>query len=224
MTFFSILEIYSRFKKLQYIKTLFNNVADRYNREVDIPTYSGVIHMEKVFSKHNNGQKKSLDIIDLGCGTGICGNLFKKYASKLDGIDLSANMLKNAKKLNIYNSLEVADITDYLVSNRIQKYDLIISAGVFTFFNNLGPIFYSCARGLKKSGGLIFTVDRHDKKTQYVIPKIGKNYMFSFNQEYIEKLLLVNNFQIISIEKINDRLDWENREPVPGFVVYAVYK
>src|SRR5262249_16278963 len=44
-----------------------------------------------------------LDILDLGCGTGLCGPLFKDMARTLTGVDLSARMLAKARARGVYD-------------------------------------------------------------------------------------------------------------------------
>ena len=43
---------------------------------------------------------KALDILDAGCGTGLCGPLLAPYARRLVGVDLSDGMLKHAREKN----------------------------------------------------------------------------------------------------------------------------
>ena len=38
---------------------------------------------------------RSLDVLDAGCGTGLCGPLVAPYARRLTGVDLSAGMLES---------------------------------------------------------------------------------------------------------------------------------
>ena len=40
---------------------------------------------------------KPIDILDLGCGTGLCGKLLKPIANRLCGVDLSTGMIEKAK-------------------------------------------------------------------------------------------------------------------------------
>ena len=40
---------------------------------------------------------KRLDVLDAGCGTGLCGPLIAPYARRLVGVDLSAKMLAHAR-------------------------------------------------------------------------------------------------------------------------------
>ena len=57
---------------------------------------------------------KSLDVLDAGCGTGLCGPLLAPYARRLTGVDLSAGMLARAKEKNVYDALVQGELTEYL--------------------------------------------------------------------------------------------------------------
>ena len=48
---------------------------------------------------------KRLDVLDAGCGTGLCGPLVAPYARRLAGVDLSEGMLAHAKEKNVYDEL-----------------------------------------------------------------------------------------------------------------------
>lgn len=48
---------------------------------------------------------ESLDILDLGCGTGLVGSWFRDYARKLVGVDISPTMLDMATKKGCYHEL-----------------------------------------------------------------------------------------------------------------------
>lgn len=58
----------------------------------------------------------SLDILDLGCGTGLIGSWFKDYAKKLVGVDVSPTMLDMATKKGCYHELRrgVSEVADAL--------------------------------------------------------------------------------------------------------------
>ena len=58
-----------------------------------------------------------LEILDIGCGTGLCGPLLRPYASRLIGVDLSAGMLAHAEEKNVYTDLQ-RSAEDHLVSAR----------------------------------------------------------------------------------------------------------
>ena len=46
-----------------------------------------------------------IDVLDLGCGTGLCGPLLQPWARSLTGIDLSQKMLDEAARKQVYDTL-----------------------------------------------------------------------------------------------------------------------
>ena len=57
----------------------------------------------------------SLDILDLGCGTGLAGSWLKDYAKYMIGVDMSDQMAFLAKKKTIYQDVIVQPVFDYLI-------------------------------------------------------------------------------------------------------------
>ena len=64
------------------------------------------------------------NILDVGCGTGLCGALLSPYARRLVGVDLSDRMLDQARERNIYDELVKGELTAYLDGCR-DAYDVI---------------------------------------------------------------------------------------------------
>src|SRR5262249_7656290 len=58
------------------------------------------------------GERPNLAILDLGCGSGLAGACLKPLASLMVGVDLSPEMIALASARNIYDRLEVSEITD----------------------------------------------------------------------------------------------------------------
>lgn len=94
-------------------------------------------------------------ILDAGCGTGLCGDFLKKYASfrGLEGVDLSAGMLREAAAKKVYNKLICREITDWL-NNVKARYGLVVSADVFTYIGDLENLFSALFGALKKTAAL----------------------------------------------------------------------
>jgi predicted TPR repeat methyltransferase len=99
-----------------------------------------------------------LDILDAGCGTGLCGRLLRDLAGRLDGIDLAPNMLAQSARLGIYDLLEEAEIVAFL-SAHPARYDLIAAADVFIYVGDIGPAMKAAAKALKPEGFILFTVE-----------------------------------------------------------------
>jgi predicted TPR repeat methyltransferase len=104
------------------------------------------------------GAERKLAILDLGCGTGLCGAAFKDMASRLDGVDLSPAMIAKAHLLGIYDELIVADIESGL--NALDRsHDLILAADTIVYLGDLVTVFSSVAARLAPGGSFLFTAE-----------------------------------------------------------------
>jgi predicted TPR repeat methyltransferase len=76
-------------------------------------------------------------VADIGCGTGLVALALGLAPQRIDGIDISAEMLEVAAERQCYGALHCVDITGPL--DEIAKgYGAVVSAGTFTF-GHLGP-------------------------------------------------------------------------------------
>jgi predicted TPR repeat methyltransferase len=102
--------------------------------------------------------RTGLDVIDLGCGTGLVGKLFRGLAARLTGIDLSPGMLRQAARRGVYDQLVQADVLDYL-NARQGPCDLVLAADVFIYIGDLEYVFTAVARLLRSGGLFAFSLE-----------------------------------------------------------------
>jgi predicted TPR repeat methyltransferase len=102
-----------------------------------------------------------LAILDLGCGTGLAGVVFRDMAARLDGVDLSPAMIEKARALGIYEALAVGDIETGLAAFDA-KYDLILAADTVVYLGALEKLFAGVASHLTEDGLFLFTVEKKD--------------------------------------------------------------
>ncbi|WP_018404782.1 class I SAM-dependent DNA methyltransferase [Marinobacter gelidimuriae] len=76
-------------------------------------------------------------IADIGCGTGLVASALDFPREQIDGIDISAEMLRIAEEKQLYRTLYEVDLTKSLdlIAN---DYRAVVSAGTFTS-GHLGP-------------------------------------------------------------------------------------
>nr|MCU0980853.1 methyltransferase domain-containing protein [Pirellulaceae bacterium] len=85
------------------------------------------------------GSKRGLSVLDLGCGTGLAGVSLRPLAAHLIGVDLSGEMLAQARSRHIYDELHVGELTEWLSRGR-QKFDLIVACDTFIYFGDLRQV------------------------------------------------------------------------------------
>lgn len=100
----------------------------------------------------------ALDVLDLGCGTGLCGEWFRPLARWLVGVDLSADMLQQAHSRGCYDELIREEIGAY-VNRCTARFDVITAADVFCYFGDLTAVFGAVAALLRPSGLFVFSVE-----------------------------------------------------------------
>ena len=101
---------------------------------------------------------ESLDVLDAGCGTGLCGPLVAPYARRLVGVDLSEGMLARARARNVYDELVRRELTAYL-HDCTGAFDVIVSADTLVYFGPLEEVLAAAGNALRAGGVLIFTVE-----------------------------------------------------------------
>ncbi len=135
--------------------------------------------------------RTDLKILDLGCGTGLSGERLRSRASQLDGIDLSSEMIAKARKRNVYDSLEVAEITSWLEAetqshsnNGTRQYDLIVACDTLIYFGDLSQVIHPASQLLNRGGAIAFSVERSEEP-RYVLTDSGR---YAHHAAHIEEV------------------------------------
>ena len=101
---------------------------------------------------------KDLDVLDLGCGTGLAGAEFRPLARRQTGVDLSPAMLALASGGGVYDELQQAEIVRFL-QETAERFDLIVAADVLNYFGGLSPVFTGIACVLRPGGHCAVTLE-----------------------------------------------------------------
>jgi predicted TPR repeat methyltransferase len=118
-----------------------------------------------------------LDVIDLGCGTGLVGKLFRGVAGRLTGIDVSPGMIHQAQRRQIYDELVLDELVNYL-NLRKEPCDLVLAADLFIYMGDLAAVFQAVARLLRPGGLFAFSLET----------ATGVDYVLQRNRRYAQSL------------------------------------
>ena len=162
-------------------------------------------------------ESPNLDVLDAGCGTGLCGPLVARYARRLVGIDLSAGMLAQAREKHIYDELQQIELTGYL-RDHVGAFDIIVSADTLVYFGALDDVIAAAAAALRPGGLLIFTLEHGDGDAgaDYHLQTHGR---YTHARAYVDRLLVNYGFETDIAEA---ELRMESGVPVAGLVIRAV--
>jgi predicted TPR repeat methyltransferase len=139
--------------------------------------------------------------LDLGCGTGLAGAAFRDCVDHLEGVDLSAGMIAEARTKDIYDALYVADAADHLRASSDGALDLILAADVLVYMGDLAPLFTEIARVLAHDGVFAFTAESRDGEGYAIGP--GTRYAHSYT--YIEQATATAGLKIAVLNQCSTR-------------------
>lgn len=154
--------------------------------------------------------------LDLGCGTGLMGARLKPLVERLEGIDLSANMLAKARRKGIYDRLEKAELVAFLEGEATPA-DLIVAADVFNYVGALEPVLAAVSRTLRPGGMLGFSLETHGGEDAL---RLDTSLRFQHAAEPTRALCRAVGLEIAVAEPSMIRMD--RGVPVDGLIVVAV--
>ena len=167
-----------------YLKNYFNDYAETFEKHlISNLHYSVPIVFSNIINDKYGINYSFKKILDLGCGTGLCGNQIKNNYQSLTGIDISIEMLKKAKEKSIYSELQCCDIINFLTKTN-EKYELIIAGDVLIYIGNLSKLFRLCSSVMTENARFIFSIEV--EKTKNYSAKLTGRYSHNYN--YIKKI------------------------------------
>lgn len=143
----------------------------------------------------------TLNVLDLGCGTGLCGPLLRPISQRLVGVDLSPAMIDKARQRDVYDRLEVGDILDSLGRDP-GKWDLLVAADVLMYLGDLVPVFEAALRALRPGGLFAFSVEA-GPGDRYQLAKSTQR--FTHSAPYLHHLAKIFGFEEAHFEVVTLR-------------------
>jgi len=193
-----------------YVESLFDGYADIFDAHlVDVLGYRAPWLLRDAVEREVGSGAGVWKVMDLGCGTGLCGPLFRAYAKRLIGVDKSPRMIEKARERGVYDDLQAGDLGDALAAFP-DGIDLVIAADVFVYIGNLAPVFAAASRAVKAGGWLAFTTEIAETGT-FTLDVSGR---FGHSDRYIRALSTEYGFSRARHDEIVVRR--QSDDPVSG--------
>ena len=172
-----------------YVKATFDeHFARTYETRLSKIGYQGPAIVEEAL-RCLDSEMADLDVLDAGCGTGLCGPILRPIARKLVGVDLSPDMLDVSRQRNDYDELIESELTSYLQANP-SSFDLIVAADTLCYFGELSEVIAALGESLKPGGVFVFTVECWDTKESSSSFDLQANGRYRHSESYVRQVVI----------------------------------
>jgi predicted TPR repeat methyltransferase len=199
-----------------YVRRLFDQHAPEFDQAlVERLDYRGPELLLAAVRTPQGQRFRVGSVLDLGCGTGLCGEAFRPFCDWLVGVDISPGMIERARAKGLYDRLVVADLLPFLIEERGAQHQLVLAADVFVYCSDLGPIAKAVARVLAPGGRFAFTVETHDDACVRMQPTLR----YAHGADHVRHAIAAGGLHLVQLAEASTRT--EKGEPVKGLLAVA---
>lgn len=201
----------------RYVRDLFDSYAARFESHVvgDLRYRAHREIVAAVDAVAGTGRRFAL-AYDLGCGTGLAGELVRARTDRLVGIDLSERMLEQADRKRIYDTLICGDIEETLDQQEPAP-DLVLASDVFVYVGDIEGTVERLARRMAPGGLFAFSIELAADGLGWFLRASGR---YAHGDGYVARTLGRHGFRLLARRSIVVR--HEAGEPLDGAVYLAV--
>ncbi len=197
----------------EYVTTLFDGYAEKFEQHLASNLgYTIPAQLRALFP----ADAHFASVLDLGCGTGLCGQEFRPAAAHLTGIDIAPKMIAEAQKKRLYDALHVSDINAFL-ERTDRLYDLFVAADVFIYVGALEPVFAHVRAKALPQAWFVFSVEHAAGDGFHLTTSVR----YAHSRAYIEALARQHGFTIQASQPVDIRK--ERGEWIKG-EIYALQR
>jgi len=199
----------------EYVRRHFNSFSASFDSVLENLKYRAPEIVAARVERYCAGRPKVPDVVDLGCGTGLCGRLVGKFCARLTGVDISPGMLQRAGRHGCYHYLVESELTFFLDDAPEHCFDMALSVDTLCYFGALDRVFAGLARALKPGGIFVATVERleGDEAPGFRIDPSGR---YCHAESYLRATAAAVGLSVVAVEP--EELRKELGKPVNGLV------
>jgi predicted TPR repeat methyltransferase len=200
----------------EFIQKFFDVYAPEFDKSLGRLNYRAPEIVARALREATQGHP-DLDVLDAGCGTGLCGSLVRSQCRSLVGVDLSTKMLDEARARGGYDKLINAEICAFMRTHP-DDFDAIVAADTLVYFGELGEPLTAAHTALRPAGWLVFTLEARnaDDSTDHRLEAHGR---YTHGEDYLQRILMATGFDLVS--RSREILRQESMQDVVGHLVIA---
>lgn len=195
-----------------YVEALFDDYADRFEVSlVEKLDYSVPQKLRALIARGAGADRRFRDAVDLGCGTGLLGAEIRASCDRLEGFDLSVNMLAKAGEKAIYDHLAQADLTQTAGRSGLfgpdladHRADLICAADVMMYLGSLEAVFTLVSQLAAPNALFAFSIEDAGDGDGF---DLAPSLRYVHSRGYVEQRLAMSGFRLLESERTPIRMD-----------------
>jgi len=195
-----------------YISRLFDEYADKFDEHL-LKTLEYRVPQLLVEAVKRVGQERFDVVVDVGCGTGLCGEQFRPMAGRLIGVDVAPRMIEKSRERGVYDELMVGGLEEALRGR--SDVDLIIAGDVLGYVGELSAVFKVVGESLRPGGLLVFSVEKPSAEEGEGLV-LRKTRRFAHSRSYMEKLAREVGLDVMEMSDAVIRMD--DLRPIDGMI------
>ena len=193
-----------------YVEQLFDGMARNFDRQLRDLGYEpeALARTVRPLLPHDRRAR----VLDLGCGTGLLGAALAPSGAEITGVDLSAEMLRQAEARGVYARLVKGELVEQARGVESGSLDAVLAADVFVYLGDLDAAFEAAACALVPGGVFAFSVEALETGDFFLRP----NGRYAHSAAYLRALAARRGLVERGMERI--RLRVEHGQPVEGWL------
>jgi len=195
-----------------YVASLFYEYAEKFDKHL-LETLEYRVPALLAEAIRRTGREKFDVVVDVGCGTGLCGEIFRPMAAKLIGVDLAPRMIQKSRERAVYDELTVGGLEDTLRGRT--DVDLIVAGDVLGYIGELGDVFKAVAASMRPGGFFIFSVEKPTAEEGDGLV-LRRTRRFAHSSSYLEKL--GGDFGLVVVEMSDAVIRMDDKLPIDGMI------
>lgn len=202
--------ILSEVKELdpRYVAGLFDGYSSRFESElVDVLKYVGHELVYKSLRDALPNATSIHTIIDLGCGTGLLGELIATEMPwvAIHGTDLSQRMVDISleRKVgsggrSVYSTVSNIDASEFLSNFDESSVDCVVASDVFIYIGDISNVLDECIKRLVEDGLIGFTVESYEPTGADSGLRLLPSGRFGHSKDYVHRIAEKHGFRVLS--------------------------